>query len=135
MMESIRAYIIGCNKPWVIAADWNAPLALLRATGWLNRVQGHIRSPTFNTCEMGKGSIIDYVVVSHSMAALFEKDFLWTGAPTKPHHPYICSFLCDHKECSFPRGMAPRAFPVHPPSAARENRARTLGLGTRALCP
>ena len=135
MLERLGAYVLGCNRPWVIAGDWNAPPATLRRTGWLGIVNGHLRAPSSNSCEMGKGSIIDYLVISEDMAALYASDSLWISAPITPHHAFIVTFRTDHREALYLRRIAPKVFQIHPPpSGANENLAPTAGHGHLAPC-
>ena len=72
---------------------------------------------------MGKCSIIDYLVISEDMAALYASDFLWISAPTTPHHPFISTFRADHREALYLRRIAPKVFPIHPPIGCEKRTA------------
>ena len=68
-----------------------------------------------NTCEMGKGSNIDYVVLCSQMATKYNSSYLWDAGPIAPHHPFFINLNSAAEEPTYRHRTKPKAFPVHAP--------------------
>eukprot|EP00975_Prorocentrum_lima_P024965 5242187-Prorocentrum_lima.AAC.1 len=54
---------------------------------WLDRVGGVACTPSVPTCNVGAGSIIDFICLSKGLAPLAQHHQVQTLAPLKPHSP------------------------------------------------
>ena len=134
MLGRLGAYFLSCNRPWAIAGDWNAPPATLRRTGWLDNVRGHLRSPSVNSCEIGKGRIIDYLVISEAMAALMQATSYGLVPPPRHTTPSSVPSGQTTRKRFTCAGSPRRSSQFTPPLGAKENRAPTPGHGPPAPC-
>ena len=60
LLQAIGKVVRQLHGPWLLAADFNFPPSILRNTGWLGLVGGHIVATNAATC---KGAEDDYFVV------------------------------------------------------------------------
>ena len=65
IMKETAAFLRTVRGPWVLAADFNMPPDVLRASGWLDVIKGVVHAPLLPTCH---GSTYDYFVASSSLA-------------------------------------------------------------------
>ena len=115
MLRRLANHFLECGRPWMLACDWNVPPQVLINTCFIAKTGGHLRAQLRNTCEMGKGSNIDYVVLCNQMAAKYFSDYLWGAGPIAPHHPYFINFCSAAEEPTYRHRTKPKAFPVHAP--------------------
>ena len=115
MLEVLAIFLLSSTRPWMVAGDWNFPPERLRATGWLKKVSGHLLAPSTHTCKMGNGSIIDYCVLSETLAAMYIGGSVLTDPPTTPHYPYTIKLKGGRSDATYLHREAPKAFPAFPP--------------------
>ena len=115
MLRKLAKYLLVCGRPWILAGDWNVPPAVLTRTGFLTKTGGRLIAQQRNTCEMGRGSNIDYVVLSDQMAAKYSSDYLWDAGPIAPHHPYFVSFTSAMEQPVYKHRTKPKSFLVQAP--------------------
>ena len=73
LLEALAAFCLALDGPWIVMGDWNMEPAELAQAGWLDVVGGKVFSTTTVTCAGGAGSLIDYFVVSVTMAHLVQQ--------------------------------------------------------------
>ena len=115
MLNKLSTYLLSCGKPWMLAGDWNAHPTALTKTGFLNKPRGKLIAQPQNTCTMGKGSNIDYVVLCPRMATKYYSNALWTAGPITPHHPFFLNFTSAPEDATYQHRDKPKAFPNNPP--------------------
>ena len=61
--------------PWIAVGDWNNGPWQLEEEGWLSKLEAQVRVPenSGHTCTAGPGRLLEYVVCSHSAAALIRR--------------------------------------------------------------
>ncbi len=45
ILDVIGRILLGCDRPWVLAGEWNFEPDILEASGWLRLVRGVVRAP------------------------------------------------------------------------------------------
>ena len=92
LLRRLANYLLACGRPWILAGDWNVLPQVLTNTGFIPKTGGHLRAQQRNTCEMGKGSNIDYVVLCNQMGAKYHSAYLCDAGPVTPHHQFFINF-------------------------------------------
>ena len=92
ILAYLAGVLEGLGKPWLLAGDWNIPVADLEASGWLQMVRGVTIKTGQITCTSGAGEELDYGVAAAGMEEALEKVEVWTGAASRPHSPVIITF-------------------------------------------
>ena len=99
----------------MLAGDWNVPPTVLIRTGFLSKTGGQLIAQHRNTCEMGKGSNIDYVILCGQMATKYHSNNFWDAGPITPHHPYFVNFSSAIEEPVYKHRTKPKAYPTQAP--------------------
>ena len=86
-MRQIEDLVRIWRLPWQLLDDFNIPPHALEETGWLNRMGAVARTAEGMTvsCNLGSGTLIDYVVHSASLGPLIEC-ILLSYSPSKGHN-------------------------------------------------
>jgi hypothetical protein len=66
---AITSFLRRLRVPFLVYADWNVEPLMLAQSGWFDPLSGFVVVPTGATisCSSGRGSMLDYLLVSKSM--------------------------------------------------------------------
>jgi hypothetical protein len=87
ILGEVADYLAGLRVPWVIAGDWNLQPQDRALQAWVSCVGGVIWGPGEATCSSGRGSEIDFVVVSRGLGLCQHQASVDHLAPIAPHSP------------------------------------------------
>jgi hypothetical protein len=78
------------RMPFMVAADWNVTPEELLQSVWIRQAKGVvIKPPVENTCNAGRGAMLDFVVASPECAELIEAIEVDYDGSWRPHFGYI----------------------------------------------
>ena len=125
LLQSIAQVIAKLFGPWCLAADWNLNPEALRASGWLDLVQGCIVVPGGPTC--GKETY-DYFVVSKGLRPAVLGAAVVDDGGFHPHSPTRL-FLKGKPRKEVTRVLvAPRKFPAETPAGCLQDPRESASL-------
>ena len=84
LLHAMAAVLRQCGALWVLSGDFNTTPQELRATGWLELVEGVICEPEATTCGDRK---LDFFVVSRSLVHAVRSVHVIGDAIFNPHKP------------------------------------------------
>ena len=113
LFESIGLQLSLCGRPFVLAGDWNMSISELDEVGFLSRANACVLAlpEGARTCLQGKGSQIDFYVVSLSLLPLIRSEGLEVEVPWRPHVAVMASLLRRPREVEALVARKPRDIP------------------------
>ena len=112
-MHEVSTFIQSIQCPFLICADFNKTPDQLIAMEWPPTSRGIIRTPCNSeiTCMQGKGSMIDYAVMSHVLEHMMDPTYARDDIPIKTHMAIEYSIKCDPMKVMIDCLVSPKNIP------------------------
>ncbi len=123
ILTAVSKHIAAHGRPWAVCGDWNLVPTTLAASGWIGRNHGvAIRPPVTHTTTVNgvPGRLIDFVVVSKSLAKLALSCHIDGTAPIRTHSAVGLSLPAAPRAFVGTVIRAPRRFPLVKPIGPRK---------------
>jgi len=96
MITKLRRDTLRHGQPWICAADWNFEPGVIGGTDIPSLIAGKVRAPVEPTCiTPSTAHILDYFLVSDTIAAAAKAPVVIDEATTKPHKPVQMAMTAD----------------------------------------
>jgi len=92
ILQRLGQFLVQRSEPYIVAGDWNVQPEEMQAARWAEMVGGQLVTPDRTTCTSGKGSTLDWLVVSQELANFVDSVKVLVSAPTSPHSPVAVTF-------------------------------------------